>query len=169
MAKCTAIVNDEQFEVRLDEDGSFFLSEKLLDASARMLNGLVHLRIGGQTMIAYSKWIGENSYEVWIGHHVIHVRLEDEKSRLERKFWKATASHLGIQTVRAPMPGLVTAVNVQQGNTIEVGKSLLILEAMKMENEIRSPIAGKVKTISILKGNPVEKGQALMTIEQEAL
>ena len=65
------------------------------------------------------------------------------------------------------MPGLVTEVSVQPGETIEAGKGVLVLEAMKMENEIQSPIRGRVKNISIPKGSTVEKGQVLLTIEQD--
>ena len=118
MIHYTAIANEKQFDIHLDEDGGFHLDEKLLEVSAQMVDGLVHIRIGGRYMIAYCKSVDDSAYEVWINHHVIHVKLEDDKSRLERRFGKATASHLGILTIRAPMPGLV----IERSEERRVGK-----------------------------------------------
>ena len=67
--------------------------------------------------------------------------------------------------VRAPMPGLVTHVNVVAGQIVEKDSRLLTLEAMKMENEIHSPMHGKVTSIEVEKSSKVEKDQKLIVIE----
>jgi biotin carboxyl carrier protein len=66
--------------------------------------------------------------------------------------------------VRAPMPGRVLAVEVEEGQTVGQGASLFIIEAMKMENEIRAPRAGRVRCLHAAEGDAVEQGQALCEI-----
>ena len=67
--------------------------------------------------------------------------------------------------VRALMPGRITSILVKRDELVKVGTPLLILEAMKMQNEIGSPIAGKVKSISVREGMTVKKDSVLITIE----
>ena len=63
------------------------------------------------------------------------------------------------------MPGKVIAVLVSEGDSIEKGQGLVIVEAMKMENEVRSPIAGEVKEIKVKTGDAVEGGAVLLIVE----
>ena len=67
--------------------------------------------------------------------------------------------------VKAPMPGMILKVNKQVGEEVLSGESVIILEAMKMENELRSPVTGKLKELFVKEGNPVEKGIKLFSIE----
>lgn len=69
------------------------------------------------------------------------------------------------EKVTAPMPGNILAVNVSAGQTVKSGDVLMILEAMKMENEIMAPKAGKVTSVSVAKGSTVATGDVLCTIE----
>ena len=70
----------------------------------------------------------------------------------------------GAGTIKAPMPGNINAVHVKVGDQVKSGQALLILEAMKMENEITSPINGSVKEIRIEKGQTVNNGDVLIII-----
>lgn len=70
----------------------------------------------------------------------------------------------GKETVSSPMPGNILAVNVAQGDTVKKGDVLLILEAMKMENEILSPCDGTVLSVNTTKGSSVETGAVLCVI-----
>ena len=74
------------------------------------------------------------------------------------------AAPAGGETVNAPMPGNILAVNVQNGATVKKGDVLMILEAMKMENEIMSPCDGTVSSVSVQKGAAVETGAVLCVI-----
>ena len=67
--------------------------------------------------------------------------------------------------VRAPMPGRIVDVLVEAGDTVEAGQVLVILEAMKMENELRSPRKAKVASVLVKKGDPADGGQMLVTLE----
>lgn len=68
--------------------------------------------------------------------------------------------------VRAPMPGLVVAVEVSEGDDVDAGQGVVVLEAMKMQNELRSPVAGKVKKVFVTQGTAVDKGQPLLRVEE---
>lgn len=71
----------------------------------------------------------------------------------------------GATTVSAPMPGTILSVNVNAGATVKEGDVLMILEAMKMENEIMAPKAGKIASVSTTKGASVKTGDVLCVIE----
>ena len=71
----------------------------------------------------------------------------------------------GSGTVTAPMPGTILKLLVAQGDKVEVGQPMLILEAMKMENKITATVPGTVTSIGISAGQSVETGQQLLTIE----
>jgi biotin carboxyl carrier protein len=76
----------------------------------------------------------------------------------------AAAAH-GEQAVTAPMPGRVVRVLVGAGDDVAVRQGLVVVEAMKMENELRSPKAGRVKEVSVTAGTSVEAGRILLVIE----
>ena len=71
----------------------------------------------------------------------------------------------GAEAVNSPMPGTILAVNVTAGQTVKAGDVLMVLEAMKMENEISAPKAGKITAVSVTKGASVESGAQLCVIE----
>ncbi len=77
---------------------------------------------------------------------------------------KNAAVPAGAATVTAPMPGTILKVNVGAGDTVKKGQVLLILEAMKMENELVSPADGKVVSVNVEKGKSVSVGEVLVTI-----
>ncbi len=76
----------------------------------------------------------------------------------------APAAPAGGEKIPAPMPGTILAVNVTSGSAVKKGDVLMILEAMKMENEIMAPCDGTVTSVSVTKGAAVESGTLLCTI-----
>jgi len=75
--------------------------------------------------------------------------------------------HAGTFTVKAPMPGMVVEVKVAPGEHVAAGDSVVVMEAMKMRNELTSPVAGSVKLVSAAVGDKVESQTALVVIERE--
>ena len=92
------------------------------------------------------------------------VNVQDERSRKIQKALTRAAKDTGEFTLKAPMPGLVRGVPLQLGQEVQKGQGLVILEAMKMENELRSPRAGVVRDIRVKPGDAVELGQALVVL-----
>ena len=107
----------------------------------------------------------EEGYQALISGHRMDLRVLTEREwRLERIAPKQRVPS-GPLTVKAPMPGLVKAVLVQQGDEVAQGGRLLVLEAMKMENEITAIKPGRVTEVYVQTGAIVEGGKALVTIE----
>ena len=77
----------------------------------------------------------------------------------------APAAPAGGEPINSPMPGNILAVNVAAGDAVKKGQVLMILEAMKMENEIMCPRDGKVLSVAVTKGSAVESGALLCTIQ----
>jgi biotin carboxyl carrier protein len=102
---------------------------------------------------------------VKVNGNVYEVKIEDSYDQLLKQMGMDTAQASKIRSVKAPMPGLVLNILVKEGTTVTKGDSLLVLEAMKMENMIKSPAAGTVKKISIAKGDKVEKNDILIEFD----
>lgn len=77
----------------------------------------------------------------------------------------APAAPAGGETITSPMPGNILDVKVTAGQSVKAGDVLLILEAMKMENEIQAPRDGKVASVNVQKGSTVETGSVLVVLE----
>jgi biotin carboxyl carrier protein len=101
---------------------------------------------------------------VMVNGRAFSVLVEDEKDALLKKYDmdKATKVHAAI--IKAPMPGKITKILISQGEFVEAGQGVLILEAMKMENEIKSTAAGIVKSVHVKEASAVEKGAVLIEI-----
>jgi biotin carboxyl carrier protein len=95
----------------------------------------------------------------------IPVAVRTWRERLRAEAETASQAHSGPTTVKATLPGLVVAVAVAVGDEVEEGRSLLTIEAMKMQNEVRAPRAGRVTEISVLSGQAVATGATLLRLE----
>jgi pyruvate carboxylase subunit B len=93
------------------------------------------------------------------------VDVRDEQDLLLDKLGFKTAAEIGEGELNAPMPGKILEVMVQEGDQVELGDPVAILEAMKMENELKAPIAGTVTTIAVTKSESVEKNALILEIE----
>lgn len=106
------------------------------------------------------------TYEIFVAGQRFEVKVEDERELLLAGLAHGGA-HSGEMTVQAPMPGLVIGVPVEQGATVQEGETVVILEAMKMENDLSTPISGVVKEIRVNKGQTVDQGETLVVIVAE--
>ena len=86
----------------------------------------------------------------------------DERTRAIRDMADATRAPTGPVPLTAPMPGLVIRVDVKVGERVVAGQPLVVIEAMKMENELRAPADGTVRAVHAVAGTAVEKGVALV-------
>ena len=91
------------------------------------------------------------------------VSLKDRMDLLLEKMGIADAANTAITDLKAPMPGLILDIMVEEGQEIKKGDQLMILEAMKMENVLKAPGDGVVRSIEVSKGGSVEKNQVLIT------
>jgi len=108
---------------------------------------------------------GRGAYTLWLDGYVFEVEALDERSRAIRDLSAAAAVASGPAPLIAPMPGLVVRLKVQPGDQVEAGQGLVVMEAMKMENELRAPAAGRVRRVTVTAGEAVEKGALLVELE----
>lgn len=154
-----------EFELRQD-NGYFYIRQNGSEYKA----DLVRLSSNRYSLIidGASYEIGVNSgpdgYSISTGSRSGDYRVEDFEIA---KMKKRAGIEDGDKDKRliAPMPGLIVGINCQPGQAAKRGEPLLIMEAMKMENDIKSPVAGKVKNISVEVGQIVDKGQLLVEFE----
>jgi pyruvate carboxylase subunit B len=93
------------------------------------------------------------------------VEALDERSRTIRDITAAAAKPTGPAAIVAPMPGLVVRINVAVGDVITPGHGAIVMEAMKMENELRAPTGGRVRAVHAEVGMAAEKGTILVELE----
>jgi biotin carboxyl carrier protein len=105
-----------------------------------------------------------DEYRVLVDGRNYRIELVDER-RTRVGGGQSGATPQGRQLVTVPMPGKIIAVLVSEADTVEKGQGLIIVEAMKMENEVRSPISGTVKEIKVTAGETVESGALLVVVE----
>ena len=104
-------------------------------------------------------------YDVSIDGHRFTVEALDERARVIRELSSAGRKVVAPAHLMAPMPGLVVRVNVKEGDQVRPGQGLVVMEAMKMENELRAVSAGTVKAIRVTPGTAVERGATLVELE----
>lgn len=100
-----------------------------------------------------------------INGEVYEVKIADQFDQMVERLGLHTQAAAKFKDLKAPMPGLVLDVMVEAGQKVQKGDSLLILEAMKMENVLKSPGDGVVKKIKVEKGAAVNKNQVLLEME----
>jgi acetyl/propionyl-CoA carboxylase alpha subunit len=107
----------------------------------------------------------DDGFRIALGRHRFDLEVLTEREWRLQKVAPRQAAHTGPLVVSAPMPGLVKSVSVAVGDAVASGQRLLVLEAMKMENDITSPRDGKISAINVQPGSVVEGGKPLISIE----
>ncbi len=121
-------------------------------------------KVDGETHVL-SLLPNETGLELWWRGQMYPVHVEPEKISAFREYFKIKQQNAADgHSVSAHMPGLVTQVNVQVGQEVKRGEGVIVLEAMKMENELRAPGSGVIEKIQVEVGNQVNKGQLLCVI-----
>jgi biotin carboxyl carrier protein len=106
------------------------------------------------------RWIVVSDGERW------EAEVLDERTRHIRSLAGGGNQRLRADVLRAPMPGLVVRIEAKPGDRVAMGSGLVVLEAMKMENELKAVAAGVVKSIRVAPGEAVEKGQVLVEFRE---
>ncbi len=104
-------------------------------------------------------------YIIKVNNTTYEVVIEDALDILIKSMGIERGRTKVINAIKAPMPGLILEISVEVGQTVKQNDSLLILEAMKMENSFLSPRDGVIKSIDVQVGNAVDKGQLLIEFE----
>jgi biotin carboxyl carrier protein len=126
------------------------------------LGGQLSVRVDGHVVDLTTEGAPPEIGAVASGHRS-YVRVESERMRAAAQAKKATAT-TADKTVKSPMPGRVVKVLVAKGDSVAVGQGLVVLEAMKMENEVKARAAGTVLAVHVAAGDTVEGSAKLLTL-----
>jgi biotin carboxyl carrier protein len=102
------------------------------------------------------------SFSVRINSFLFNLAARDRFDLLAEQLGFTGKQAKKANNIKAPMPGMVLSILAKEGDTVQKGESVLILEAMKMENVIKAPVDAVIKSILVKQGNPVEKNQVLV-------
>jgi len=160
-------VNGEEHEVVLDSAGVHVDGD---DVAAQVIDGdgtpVRMVTIGTAVhRVVVRNGTTRGTYTLWLDGYRFEVESVDERTRAIRELSGASAGPVGPAPLKAPMPGLIVRVNVNVGDQVQAGQGLVVMEAMKMENELRATAAGRVKSVIAAPGTAVEKGALLIELE----
>ena len=152
-------------EIEVEVDGDLVTVEgSTRTASLRAVPGTPtrQLLIEGHPTTLTMRSAGRGQWSLEVGGDRWEAEVVDERTRHIRSLTAGAERRRGPVTLRAPMPGLVLRVLAEPGEEVAVGAGLVVLEAMKMENELKAPAAGIVGAVRVQPGQAVEKGQVLV-------
>lgn len=160
-------VNGHEHEVVLTER----LGELLVEVDGEVLDMVYEevdslgqvLALVGNTSFGVSIEGDSHRAGITIAGHFYDIEIEDERERAAHAAARASGALGG--SVKSVMPGVVVSLLVSAGDVVEEGQALLVLEAMKMQNEIGAPAAGLVKAVHVTEGEAVAAGAKLLEIE----
>jgi biotin carboxyl carrier protein len=159
-----AKVNDKLFDIVVDGDEIVVDGKKLsldsVQVGPRAFH-ILHNNKGFQAEIIRHD-AETKTVTLRVNSRIYSVELKDNFDVLLEKMGMNSQASGKLNTVRAPMPGLILDLKIKAGDSVNAGDPLLILEAMKMENILKSPGTGVVKELKVKKGDSVEKGQVLI-------
>lgn len=163
--KYQTTVNGETFDIEINADGDVFLNGVKRNVNFVPLNDTLFSIIS--ETVSHEVLVDESelgAYAVQMGGHLYDVGVLDERALLLGNRRGPGFSESGEVSIKAPMPGLVVDVPVTEGQEVAKGDTVIVLESMKMQNELKAPRGGVVQRIGVQTGQSVEQNKVLVTI-----
>ncbi len=156
----------EDFEIIVDGDDVSVNGRPVRAHLDEPSAGAAHtLRLGDEVhSLVARRGTDRGSFDIAIGGHRFAAEALDARAKAIRSIAGA-GKPAGPAHLMAPMPGLIVRINVQAGDAVQPGQGLIVMEAMKMENELKATAAGTVKRVAVTSGSAVEKGALLLEME----
>ena len=158
--------NNEQINLEIGpSQGMAKVNDELYEYTITEQNGRFYFRIGTRQWILANVQIEGTHVQFTIDGQPIELQVKNEQALLLETLGIKAELEQSAGDIKAPMPGKVLSIDVSEGDQVQKGDTLLVLEAMKMENEIKAPIQGQVKTIQVELGQTIEKQTLLVELE----
>ena len=163
--KYVASINGNEYIIEIIDEKTVIFNGKTLTVNFDSVSGqpVYSLIVDGNSYEAYV-YPGEEDWQVLLQGQLYPVKVEDEREKRLRAAAGGAVADTGEYHMKAPMPGMVVSISVEEGQEVEKGQVLVILESMKMQNELKSPRAGKVNRIRVKSGDNVEQRQTLLSV-----
>ena len=160
-----ATVEDKQFIVEIIDEKHVSVDGKVYEVDFESVSGqpVYSLIVDGKSHEGYVAQADDN-WQVLLRGRLFPITVEDEREKRLRSAAGGGVAETGEFHLRAPMPGLVVAIPVEEGQSIQKGQVLVILESMKMQNELKAPRDGTVGRIRVKPGETVEQKQTLLSV-----
>ena len=159
-------VNSSKFDVAIINENELNLDEEKINYELIQVSGYSYLlKLNNEVFELTSEKINSDQFKVLVGGNYFDITVRTALQEKAFKLLESSSAHQSHHTdVKAPMPGLILKIRKSVGETVEQGESVIILEAMKMENEIKADNDGVIQKILIHEGDSVEKDQDLLII-----
>jgi len=163
--KYITTIDEKELAVDIIDDHHISINDKVFEVDFESVSGqpVYSLLIDGKSYEAYVYAV-EDEWQVLLFGKQYPVNVEDEREKRLKNSVGGKVQESGEFQLKAPMPGMVVAIPVHEGQQIEKGQVLIVLESMKMQNELKSPHAGKVEHVRVKVGESVEQRQLLLSI-----
>lgn len=160
-------IGGRTFQVELGDSGITVDGEAHDVDFARIDGEPVHsLLLGGASHRVSALRVAKETWDLHLSGRRIRADVVDERTRVIREITAAAGGGAsGPRPIVAPMPGMVVRIDVEVGDTVSAGQGVVIVEAMKMENELKAAADGVVSRILVSEGEAVEKDQLLVDLE----
>lgn len=161
-------VDETPFDVEIDRENSVAIinGEKMpFELLEQPSTGRILIRIGTKLHVIDNIEIEKQTVSFSFDGKYVETTVKDEQELLLEKLGFSTEELASVGLLEAPMPGKILELLVGEGDEVEEGEPVVILEAMKMENELKAPASGVVTSVSVSENNSVEKNQTILEIE----
>jgi biotin carboxyl carrier protein len=163
--KYITTVEGKQYTVEVIDEKHVSVNGKTYEVDFEAVSGqpVYSLILDGKSHESYIAR-GDENWQVLLHGRLYPVTVEDEREKRLRAAAGAGVAESGEFILKAPMPGLVVAVPVSEGQEVKRGQVILILESMKMQNELKAPRDGIIQRIKVKAGESVEQKQTLLSV-----
>jgi biotin carboxyl carrier protein len=163
--KYLTTIGDIQFVIDINQDGQITVDGEVVNVDMQQMPDTTMYSViidGISHDVRMSE--GDGIYLAELSGQIFGVVVEDERTRRLAGLKGGPGAITGEAIIKAPMPGVVIEVLVTQGQEVEQGDIVVILESMKMQNEFKAPRSGKVHTLRVAPGDKVEQNAVMLTI-----
>ena len=166
--KYITTINEEEFIIEIESNNKILVNGEPYDVDFQHLPeaDVLSLLLNNQSLEAVVE-ARDDVWDVLTKGELYTVKVQDERAYRLAKARGVASDIAGEVQIKSPMPGLIVAVPVTEGQMVQKGDKVIILESMKMENELRAPKDGIIARINVSQGASVEKDQALVVIVDE--
>lgn len=163
--KYITTIENHEFQIEIVDDHKVIIDGKAyqVDFDSVSDQPVYSLLVNGKSYESYI-YPGDQGWQVFLFGTLYLATVEDEREKRLRAASGGNVVERGEYFLKAPMPGLVISIPVSEGQHVELGDVLVILESMKMQNELKSPRAGIVSRLRVEPGDNVEQRQTLLSV-----